>query len=146
MNIIQRVANAVGNLARFVELLYRNNQINHSDLIQYLSKMESRIMSANQDKINALAAQLDKVSVEIKEEIQTLKDQAANGEPLDFSPLESRVQGLDDLNQDAQAPTEPSQPEQPSEPTQPEEPTPVEPAPPVEEVPPVEPTPNPESL
>jgi len=103
-------------------------------------------MSANQDKINALAAQLDKVSVEIKEEIQTLKDQAANGEPLDFSPLESRVQGLDDLNQDAQAPTEPSQPEQPSEPTQPEEPTPVEPAPPVEEVPPVEPTPNPESL
>lgn len=128
MQIIQRVANAIGNLARFVELLYRNIQINQSDLIQYLSKMENRIMSANQDKINALAAQLDKVSLEIKEEIQTLKDAAANGEPLDFSPLESRVQGLDDLNADAPAP-EP-QPEQPApvEPT-PEEPAPVEPTP-----------------
>jgi hypothetical protein len=124
MTIIQRVANAIGNLARFVELLYRNNQINHSDLINYLSKMEYRIMSANQDKINALAAQLDKVSVEIKEEIQALKDQAANGETLDFSPLESRVQGLDDLNKDAQTPSEPA----PSEP-QPEQPAPVEPTP-----------------
>ena len=67
-------------------------------------------MTSNQEHINALSAQLDKGTGEIKSEIQALKDSAANGEPLDFSALDSKVQGLDDLNADAPAPSEPTEP------------------------------------
>ena len=57
-------------------------------------------MTTNQDTINALATQLTKAQGEILAEIETLKAQPA-AEKLDFTPLTSKVQALDDLNPDA---------------------------------------------
>lgn len=60
-----------------------------------------RSLVSNQDKINALADQLDKARGEIVAGIDELKAQVAAGEDLDFSRLEAGAQALDDLHADA---------------------------------------------
>lgn len=79
------------------------------ELQAWMSRMEN-IVSANQDKLNALADQLDKAKAEIVAAVQALKDQLAAGETLDFSRLESAAQSLDDLNPDAPPAPEPVEP------------------------------------
>lgn len=79
-------------------------------------------MSENQDHINALTEKANKILAEV----QALKSQPG-AEALDFSGLDSALQNVDDVNEDAA--TEP-QPEQPAPvETTPEEPAPVEPTP-----------------
>jgi predicted nucleic acid-binding Zn-ribbon protein len=73
-------------------------QISNSEIFKQLLKME-KIMSENQAKIDALAAQLQKAKAEIVAEIEALKNQPG-AEVLNFSALESAAQGLDDLNPD----------------------------------------------
>lgn len=68
---------------------------------------------SNQDKINAIADQLDKARVEIVGGIADLKAQVEAGEELDFSRLEAGAQALDDLHEDAVP--EPETPEVPVE-------------------------------
>lgn len=58
------------------------------------------LVSVNQDKINAVAAQLMKAKAEIIAAIDSLKEQIAAGETLDFTALDGLAQGLDDLNPD----------------------------------------------
>ncbi|MGX6508304.1 hypothetical protein [Rhodococcus sp. SJ-2] len=77
------------------------------------------IMS-NQDKINAIADQLDKARVEIVGGIADLKAQVEAGEDLDFSRLEAGAQALDDLHEDAVP--EPETPEVPVEDVEPDQP------------------------
>lgn len=54
------------------------------------------IMSANQDKINALTTKVDKIITEI----EALKAQPG-AEELDFSGLEAAINTADELNPDA---------------------------------------------
>lgn len=77
------------------------------------------IMS-NQDKINAIADQLDKARVEIVGGIADLKAQIEAGEELDFSRLEAGAQALDDLHEDAVP--EPETPEVPEGDVEPDQP------------------------
>lgn len=77
------------------------------------------IMS-NQDKINAIADQLDKARTEIVGGIADLKAQIEAGEELDFSRLEAGAQALDDLHEDAVP--EPETPEVPVEDVEPDQP------------------------
>lgn len=77
----------------------------------WMQKMEA-IVSANQDKLNALADQLDKAKAEIVAAVQELKDQIERGETLDFSRVDAAAQALDDLNPDA-SPEPPAEPEPP---------------------------------
>ena len=69
--------------------------VSNSEILKQLFKME-KIMSENQKKIDAIAAQLAKARAEIVAEIEALKNQTG-AEVLDFSGLESAAQGLDDL-------------------------------------------------
>ncbi len=92
-----------------------------------------RTVMAQQDTIDALAAQLDKARGEIVTEISRLEDlvAAGGGEQLDFTALKQRVQALDDVVADTPAPGG-EQPQNPQEPGT-EQPTPApgseEPAP-----------------
>jgi len=81
-------------------LAFVNRQI-----IRRLNRIED-IVSANQDKLDAVAAQLDVAATGLAADIQALKDQIAAGTPpeqLDFTALDARAQALSDL--DAQNPT-----------------------------------------
>ncbi|MEE2058993.1 hypothetical protein [Rhodococcus artemisiae] len=75
---------------------------------------------SNQDKINAIADQLDKARTEIVGGIADLKAQVEAGENLDFSRLEAGAQALDDLHEDAVP--EPETPEVPVEDVEPDQP------------------------
>lgn len=75
---------------------------------------------SNQDKINAIADQLDKARTEIVGGIADLKAQVEAGEELDFSRLEAGAQALDDLHEDAVP--EPETPEVPVEDVEPDQP------------------------
>ena len=119
MNSLERVASAINNVARALNLLYQHTQINHGEILTELYKMEYRIMSDNQAHIDQLASQFKTALDNIQTEITNLKNQPG-AENLDFSALDAEA------NQAAGMTSAPSQPNQPSEPTQPEEPTPVE--------------------
>lgn len=75
---------------------------------------------SNQDKINAIADQLDKARTEIVGGIADLKAQVEAGENLDFSRLEAGAQALDDLHEDAVP--EPEAPEVPEGDVEPDQP------------------------
>lgn len=72
--------------------------VSNSEILQQILKL-GQIMSENQAKIDALAAQLEKAKVEIIAQIEELKNQPG-AEVLDFSALEMAAQSLDDLNPD----------------------------------------------
>ena len=72
-------------------------------------------MSTNQEKLNALADQLDKAQREIVDAVDALKAQVEAGESLDFSRIEAAAQALDDLNPDEVVEPDP-EPEVPFEP------------------------------
>ena len=52
MNSLERVASAINNVARALNLLYQHTQINHGEILTELYKMEYRIMSDNQAHID----------------------------------------------------------------------------------------------
>ncbi|MFH5231871.1 hypothetical protein [Antrihabitans spumae] len=62
---------------------------------------------SNQDKLNAVADQLDKAKGEIVGAIADLKAQVEAGEALDFSRLDASAQALDDVVADADPEPEP---------------------------------------
>lgn len=68
-------------------------------VIRQHQKTRNLIM-ANQDKLNALADQLDKAKAEIVGAVDALKAQVDAGETLDFTRVDAAAQGLDDLNAD----------------------------------------------
>ncbi|WP_378736047.1 hypothetical protein [Nocardia brasiliensis] len=71
-----------------------------------------KVVMANQDKIDALAAQLTKVKTEIVTEIQRLKDQLDTGTGvLDFTALEALAGDLDAIVPDKPNPGEPDEEE-----------------------------------
>ena len=72
--------------------------VSNSEILKQILNL-GKIMSENQAKIDALAAQLAKAKAEIVAQIEELKNQPG-AEVLDFSALESAAQGLDDLNPD----------------------------------------------
>ncbi|MGW4769864.1 hypothetical protein ACWEO2_17690 [Nocardia sp. NPDC004278] len=80
-----------------------------------------RSVMAQQDTIDALAAQLDKARGEIVKEIARLEDLVASGggEQLDFTVLKQRVQSLDDVVAEVPGGENPTDPTQPTEPTEP---------------------------
>lgn len=76
---------------------------------------------SNQDRINAVAAQLNKAKNEVVGAIDELKAQVAAGETLDFTALDAAAQGLDDIVADPE-PEVPAEPEAPAEEPAPEAP------------------------
>lgn len=90
-----------------------------SPVLSMFEQIKELLMS-NQDKINAIADQLDKARVEIVGGIADLKAQVEAGEELDFSRLEAGAQALDDLHEDAVP--EPETPEVPVEDVEPDQP------------------------
>ena len=91
---------------------------------EVLSMLEQirRITMSNQDKINAIADQLDKARGEIVGGIADLKAQVEAGETLDFSRLEAGAQALDDLHEDAVPEPEPETLDVPVEDVEPDQP------------------------
>ena len=63
--------------------------------------VEGVIMSATQDLVNEIAAQLGKAKDEIVGEIAKLTAAASAGEQVDLSALQGLAQGLDDIVPDA---------------------------------------------
>ena len=75
--------------------------------------IDRRIMSALQDTIDQITAQLDKARDEILNEIAALETAIANGETPDLTGLTAAAQALDDVIPDAPPEPEPEpQPEQ----------------------------------
>jgi hypothetical protein len=81
-----------------------------------LTKREIKeiIMTASQNVVDQLTAQLGKVKTELLDKLASLEAQVAAGESPDFGPLTSAVQALDDIVPDAP----PAEPETPAEPTE----------------------------
>ena len=75
--------------------------VSNSEILKQLFKME-KIMSENQEKIDALAVQLAKAKTEILAQVARLQEQIDAGEQVDLTALTEAVQGLDDLNPDEQ--------------------------------------------
>ena len=84
--------------------LLRRISIQNEYIIQQNERMID-IMSANQDHINTLTEKANKILAEV----QALKNQPG-AEVLDFSALDAALQNVDDVNEDAQAPSEPTEP------------------------------------
>lgn len=63
--------------------------------------VEGVVMSAAQDLVNEIAAQLSKAKDEIVGEINKLTAAASAGESVDLSALQGLAQGLDDIVPDA---------------------------------------------
>jgi hypothetical protein len=74
-----------------------------------IHKLEKLIMATAKEQLDALNAQLDKVTAEILAEVKTLEDKLSS---QDISPeaqasldtLKAKVQALDDLNPDVAPP------------------------------------------
>lgn len=81
--------------------------------IIYLRRL---IMSAAQDTVDQLTAQVLKSKDEVLGKISELEAQVAAGETPDFTALKAAVQGVDDIVADVVVPEEPVNPE-PQEPT-----------------------------
>ena len=60
-----------------------------------------KILMSQQEQIDALAAQLDKVKTEILAQVAALQAQIDAGGVVDLTALTAAVQSLDDLNPDA---------------------------------------------
>lgn len=75
-------------------------------LLREINRKADNIMT-NQEQLNALGQRLEAATTGIRDDIQVLKDAAAAGEPLDFSPLEQRVTALEGLDAENPAPVEP---------------------------------------
>lgn len=75
-------------------------RISKKDIYLKLLQIE-KIMSEQQEQIDALAAQLAKAKTEIIAKIDDLQAQIDAGEPVDLTALKAAVQGIDDLNPDA---------------------------------------------
>lgn len=73
----------------------------NADVLFLLKKLDKK-MTATQEKIDALAVQLNKVKTEILAQIAALQEQIDQGETVDLSELAATVQSLDDLNTDAE--------------------------------------------
>lgn len=97
--VLKVISGFLEKLGNALEAHHKCSNQHHKHVTEQLDRMETMIMS-NQDHINALAAQLDKATTEIKNEIENLKAQPGS-EQLDFSALDAKVQLLDDLNPDA---------------------------------------------
>lgn len=78
-------------------------------LLAILSEIKG-IVVTNQEKINAIGASLDAATNNIRGDIQRLKDQVANGETLDFGPLDRHLQQLEGLDAENPAPIPPDNP------------------------------------
>lgn len=99
------------------------NRIPHPvrDLHAHNRAMEERIkeyiMSAAQDTVDQLTAQVLKSKDEVLGKIADLEAQVAAGETPDFTELKAAVQGVDDVVADVVVPAEPEVPvETPAEP------------------------------
>lgn len=102
-----RVRRLISGLIELVDVQHTHTHIVLGTIADGITRLES-IVSTNQDKINALADQLEKVREEVTDAVDDLKAQANRGEELDFSRLEAAVQSLDDLNADAVPEPEPA--------------------------------------
>lgn len=71
-----------------------------------IDSIKDAIMTATQDAVDALTAQLGKAKDEILAEVAALEAQVAAGEAPDLTALKAVVQSLDDLNADAEEPAE----------------------------------------
>lgn len=123
MNSLERVASAINNVARALNLFYQHTQINHGEILTELYKMEYRIMSENQAHIDQLASKFQTALDNIQTEITNLKNQPG-AETLDFSALDAEANQATAMTSGSTAPAPEPQPEQPA----PVEPTPEEPA------------------
>lgn len=89
--------------------------------VYYLRRL---IMSAAQDTVDQLTAQVLKSKEEVLGKISDLEAQVAAGETPDFTELKAAVQGVDDIVADVVVPAEPEAPAEPEVPVeQTEEPT-----------------------
>lgn len=77
------------------------NFVSNQDILNQLLHME-KIMGQQQAQIDALTAQIGKVRAEIIAKIVELQAQIDAGEPVDLTALKAAVQGIDDLNVDAE--------------------------------------------
>lgn len=68
------------------------------------------IMSAAQDTVDQLTAQVTKSKEEVLGKIADLEAQVAAGETPDFTELKAAVQGVDDIVADVEVPAEPEAP------------------------------------
>jgi len=62
--------------------------------------LKEAIMSAQQEAVDAIVAQLDKAQSEILSAIDDLEAQIDAGQPADLTALKAAAQSLDDLNPD----------------------------------------------
>lgn len=68
-----------------------------------IDSIKDAIMSASQDAVDAVVAQLTKARDEIVAEVANLEAQVAAGQAPDLTALKAIAQSLDDLNADAPA-------------------------------------------
>ena len=71
-------------------------------------------MSAAQDTVDQITAQVLKSKAEVLGKIADLEAQVAAGEAPDFAELKAAVQGVDDIVADVVVPTDPEAPEEPT--------------------------------
>lgn len=68
--------------------------------IPTLKQIQEAIMTATQDTIDAITAQLGKAKTEILTQIANLEQQVAAGETPNLEPLKAVTQALDDITPD----------------------------------------------
>jgi len=78
--------------------------VSNSEILKQILNL-GKIMSENQAKIDALAAQLAKAKAEILSQIEELQILIDEGETVDLTALTAAVQGIDDLNPDDESVT-----------------------------------------
>ncbi|WP_196249889.1 hypothetical protein [Rhodococcoides fascians] len=71
-------------------------------------------MSAAQDTVDQLTAQVTKTKDEVLGKIADLEAQVAAGETPDFTELKAAIQGVDDIVPDAVDPVETPEPTEPT--------------------------------
>lgn len=79
----------------------------NTDKLLTKQQFKEIIMTAQQDTVDQITAQLGKVKSEILDKLAELEAQIAAGEAADFGPLTGVVQALDDIVPDA-VPEEPA--------------------------------------
>ncbi|MCV7354483.1 hypothetical protein [Mycolicibacterium fluoranthenivorans] len=77
-----------------------------------ITQIKEIAMSATQDAVDAIAAQLTRAKDEISSEITKLEEQVAQGQAPDLTALKAAAQALDDVVPDApvEQPVEPVEP------------------------------------